>query len=253
MEESVKAQIKNLVNITIENKLKKYASESEYKPFFEAIFSKETIVIASIIQSFYTTFGMSIYEKIAEILAKNAGYKVRRQYDLPGIIDEQTETLITNICGNTNTNPDKKNEIEQIRESIKSVNSQLVQDIDKRVDIFIVKPGNKELYVDITTVKSNLKEFRALRKKMLRWCALRFSQEPEANIRTCIGIPYNPYHPNKYERWTANVCDSKEDILVQEDLWREFAGYNVFPELIELFEEIGDSLRDKVSNFLDSY
>ncbi len=50
MEETVKSQITHLVTTAIDEKLKKYTSESEYKPFFEAIFDKKTIVTASIIQ-----------------------------------------------------------------------------------------------------------------------------------------------------------------------------------------------------------
>jgi hypothetical protein len=248
MEEIVKSQIKNLVNSTIEQKLKKYASESEYKPFFEAIFEKETIIKASIMQSLYTSFGMSIYEQIAVILAQEAGYQATRQYDLRGSIDNHTESLITTICADLVRQPNKKAEIEMIRESIQQDEPKL--DIEQRVDVFVAKPNGEELYVDITTVKPNLKEFRALRRKMLRWCALRFSQNPSVTVKTCIGIPYNPYYPNDYKRWTANSCDPKEDILVQNELWREFAGYDVFPELIELFQEVGIELRDKISNFM---
>lgn len=248
MEEFVKSQIKNLVNSAIEQKLNKYASESEYKPFFEAIFEKQTIIKASIMQSLYTSFGMSIYEQIAVILANNAGYQATRQYDLRGSIAHNTESLITRICVDLARQPNKKAEIEMIRESIQRDEPQL--DPEQRVDVFVVKPNGEELYVDITTVKPNLKEFRALRRKMLRWCALRFSQNPNVTVKTCIGIPYNPYYPNDYKRWTANRCDPNEDILVQNELWSEFAGYDVFPELIELFQEVGIELRDKISNFL---
>lgn len=248
MEEFVKSQIKNLVNRTIEQKLIKYASESDYKPFFEAIFDKPTIIKASIMQSLYTSFGMSIYEQIAVILAQSAGYQATRQYDLRGSIDYNTESLITRICADLARQPNKKAEIEMIRESIQVDEPKL--DPEQRVDVFVVKPNGEELYFDITTVKPNLKEFRALRRKMLRWCALRFSQNPTATVRTCIGIPYNPYYPDDYKRWTANSCDPKEDILVQNELWSEYAGYDVFPELIELFQEVGIELRDKISKFM---
>ena len=87
---------------------------------------------------------------------------------------------------------------------------------------------------------------------MLRWCALRFSQNSNAKVKTCIGIPYNPYHPKEYSRWTADVCDIKEELLVQEKLWEEFAGEDVFSELLEIFHEVGDELKDKISDFIKS-
>ena len=253
MNENTRLKIKQLITKVINEKLKKYTSESDYKPFFEAIFDKETVLTASIMQSLYTTFGMSLYEQIAKILAEAAGYKVKTQYDLLGQIDHNTEALINQICSEIETNkrqPDKQKEITLIKNSIQSGAAKIDQ--DKRVDVFVVKSDDEEIYVDITTVKPNLKEFKTLRRKMLRWCALRFSQNSNAKVKTCIGIPYNPYHPKEYSRWTADVCDIKEELLVQEKLWEEFAGEDVFSELLEIFHEVGDELKDKISNFMKS-
>lgn len=174
MNETTKLQIKKLIASKINDKINKYTSESEYKPFFEAIFTKETVVIAFIMQSLYTSFGMSLYEQIAKILAEGAGHKVETQYNLFGQIDDKTEALINRICSEIETKrrkPNKQNEITLIRNSIQSGATNIDQ--DKRVDVFVVKPNGEELYIDITTVKANLKEFKSLRRKMLRWCALR--------------------------------------------------------------------------------
>ncbi|MCC0179449.1 TdeIII family type II restriction endonuclease [Waterburya agarophytonicola K14] len=253
MDATTRLQIKELITNVIDSKLEKYTAESDYKPFFEAIFDKETVLIASVVQSLYTTFGMSLYEQIAKILAEAAGYKVETQYDLFGQIDAKTEALINKICSEIETKkrtPDKQSEITLIRSSIQSGAANVDQ--DKRVDVFLVKPNGEELYVDITTVKPNLKEFKTLRRKMLRWCALRFSQNPNANVKTCIGIPYNPYYPQEYSRWTSSVCDVKNELLVQEKLWEEFAGEDVFSELLEIFKEVGDELKDKILEFMKS-
>lgn len=247
MKAAVKAQIGELISTKISEKLRDYEAETEYKPFFDAIFGKETITLASMMQSLYTSFGMSIYEQMAVILANGAGYKAERQYDLKGNIDKRTESLITRICDDPDRTPNKVEEMKLIRKSI--VRASPRQDLEQRVDVFVINHKGEEIYVDITTVKPNIKEFRALRRKMLRWCALRFSRDPNAKIKTCIGIPYNPYHPEKYERW-SQCYDIKQDILVQNDLWRTFAGYDVFEELIEVFKQIGNDLRKEVSEFL---
>ena len=247
MDRSVSSQIKSLIEAKISEKLQNYSAETEYKPFFEAIFNKETIALASIMQSLYTSFGMSIYEQMAIILSRGAGYGAQSQYDLLGSIDKETESLITQICNDRGRKPNKIEEIELIRKSIRPGSPK--RDVEGRVDIFIVNKKQEEIYVDITTVKPNMKEFRALRKKMLRWCALRFSQKHGVKIKTYIGIPYNPYHPEKYGRWSA-CYDPAEDILVQEDLWECFAGYDVFDELIGVFKEAGQELHAKVSKFL---
>lgn len=235
-------EIQKLVEDKLKEKLKTYKAETSYTPFFSAIFPQEVIVKASLMQSLYTSFGMSIYEQMAVILAKQAGYHAERQYKLLGEIDRDTANLIDDLC--LNTKPDKDSEIAQIRSSIKPGN--LLSDKESVVDVFIRRLDGSELCVDITTVKPNLKEFRSMRKKLLRWVALRLSVDKNVQIDTRIGIPYNPYYPNDYLRWTGNELTSK-DLLVQNDLWAAFAGYDVYSELIEAFEEVGKRLNSHLA------
>ncbi len=237
----------------IESKLVGYSAETDYKPFFEAIFKKDTIIMASMMQSLYTSFGMSIYEQMAVILAQSAGYEAERQYVLKGVIDEKTESLITKICQDTSKPPNKERSIKLIRQSIKA-NKCPQKDPESVVDVFVKKTNGGEVYIDITTVKPNKKEFRTLRKKMLRWCALRFSQDANIQIKTCIGIPYNPYYPDEYSNcnpW-SNEYDDMHDILVQNNLWEEFAGYDLFDELLYIFNEAGEELKEKVAKFMEN-
>lgn len=238
-------QIGNLVKEKISNKLATYQSETSYTPFFSAIFNEDTIINASLMQSLYTSFGMSIYEQMAVILAKNSGKNAQRQYKLAGQIDDETSLLIDRLC--SSESPDKEAEIEMIRSSIQP--GELLTDKEGVVDVFVEYPDGKELYVDITTVKPNLKEFRTLRKKMLRWAALRLSIDRNANIDTRIGIPYNPYYPADYLRWTSNELSS-QDLLVQNDLWEAFAGYDAFDEIINTFSKVGHELKEEIDDFL---
>lgn len=245
MTTSVRTAIRTLIVGKIEEKLANYSAETEYMPFFEAIFDKQTMVLASVMQSLYTSFGMSIYEQIACILARAAGHTAERQYILEGSIDDSTELLIQRLC--LTPNPDKTQDLERIRESIKP--GKRVRDSDSCVDVYVRKSNGHELFVDITTVKPNLKEFKTLRVKMLRWAAMRFSQRRDAVVQTCIGIPYNPYYPKTYQRWTAGGC-APGDVLVQNDLWSAFADYDAFPEILVAFEEAGVELQTKVKSFL---
>ncbi|NEQ78030.1 MAG: TdeIII family type II restriction endonuclease [Okeania sp. SIO2C9] len=250
MKDLTKTKIKDLVQNVIEAKLNKYSAETDYKPFFEALFGEAVIIQTSILHSFYTSFGMSVYEPIAKILAENAGYEAQTQYDLLGEIDSQTENMINELC-HSNAPPNKVREIEKIREFIKQGKSK--KDKDSRVDIFIYKPNtDEELYIDITTAKPNKKEFGALRRKMLRWCGLRFSQHRKAKIKTYIAIPYNPYHPHSYARWTANECDVQNELLIQENFWNECAGEGVYEDLLNIFREVGVEMKSKIDQWIKS-
>ncbi len=85
---------------------------------------------------------------------------------------------------------------------------------------------------------------------MLRWAALRFSINNRAKVDTRIGIPYNPYYPEPYDRWTGGECDPNGDLLIQDDLWTAFSGEEVFGEILDVFHEIGREVKQEVKSFI---
>jgi len=248
MKPEVKRELKNLLVSCIQEKIRKYNPETESKPFFEAIFSKKTVNIASLIQSFYTSFGTSVYEQMAILLAKkNAGYDAERQYVLRGKIDQNTEVLINDMhleILRTRVAGSKIDQIKRIRNSI--IQGSPEQDPESIVDVFIKTRSGLEYYFDVTSPKGNIKEFRTLKKKLLRWVALRLSLDKAANINTALAIPYNPYYPQPYTRWTStNLYDSSE-LLVGPEFWNFVAGEEIYEELLDTFGEVGKELRSVI-------
>ncbi len=165
-----------------------------------------------------------------------------------GEIDPETEKLIQNIhyelrAGTRQVN--KIEEIELIRRSIKRGRAK--KDPDSRVDLF-VKIGDEENYFDITSVKPNMKEFAALKLKLLRWTGLRLSQDRNAKVFTRLAIPYNPYHPQPYQRWTLKgLYDlNRGEILIGEEFWNFVANDEIYDDLLDVFQEAGDELRDEI-------
>jgi len=238
---------KLLINI-VRNKLREYKPETKHMPFHFRLLGRDRYAMFSFIQSMNTTFGISIWEQVAVILARSAGFQAERQYDLLGSIDPETERLIQNIhydlrAGRRQVN--KFEEIELIRKSIKKGAPK--KDPDSRVDLF-VKIGDEENYFDITSAKPNMKEFAALKLKLLRWTALRLSQDKNAKVFTRLAIPYNPYHPQPYQRWTLKgLYDlDKGEILVGEEFWNFVANDNIYDDLLDVFQEAGDELREEI-------
>lgn len=260
MTEKARQEIKDLLTSVIQKKVNEYQAETEYKPFFEALFDKKDIQIGSIVQSLYTTFGMSVYEQISVILAKDAGLQAQRQYNLLGTVDEQTEKRIstywtklkTSLKNGEEVESCKDEEISMIKETIQP--GEEVKDGDSTVDVFIVDKDGNEFYVDITTVKNNLKSFEVLKLKMLRWIALRASIDKNVNANSYIAIPYNPYYPDDYleSRWNSTILDKKKDILVQEDYWN-FVGNdkNTYKELLEIFSEVGKEMNAEINKLFE--
>lgn len=120
-------------------------------------------------------------------------------------------------------------------------------DPDSVVDLF-VKVKNTENYFDLTSAKPNMKEFVALKLKLLRWTALRLSQNKNIKIFTRLAIPYNPYHPEPYERWTLKGLYDLEngEILVGEEFWNFVASDKIYEELLDVFQKVGEELRDEI-------
>lgn len=247
MNQKTREQIKELVKNVILSKIDGYSAETEYRPFFQAIFTKEQILTHTIVHSFYTTFGISIYEQLVKILAEGAGFEAHTQYDLLGEIDPKTEVLISKIDLDLRTKkrlPDMKEEYKEIKNSVR--NGKPLNDPDKRVDVYIKKKDGTEIYMDITSPKPNMKEFVALKKKLLRWLALRLSTDKNAKVVVALGLPYNPYFPQPYKRWTAgNMYDSSQ-LMVGEEFWNFIADEKVYDDFLEIFQEVGQELREKI-------
>jgi len=244
-----RTEIGNILKKTIRDKLASYEPETIHAPFQHRLLGKDRYALFSFVQSMNTTFGMSIWEQVAVVLAKGAGNLAQRQYKLAGEIDVGTERFIANLhqqLRRADITSDTVRETEQIRARIKKGQS-TINDPDRTVDFF-TKVGQVDNLFDITSVKPNMKEFAALKLKLLRWKGLRLSQDKNIQIQTRLAIPYNPYYPDDYERWTLNGLFDLEngEILVAEQFW-DFCGQgSVYNGLLEVFEEVGEELRKEI-------
>lgn len=248
-----KQEMEELLKATVRGKLRTYQPETGYMPFHHRLLGKDRYAMFSFIQSMNTTFGMSIWEQVAVILARGAGNHAERQYKLLGEVDIGTENVISEIHyklrkGEIATN--KIDEVEQIKKEIKKGQNKV--DPDSIVDLF-VKIKDTENYFDITSAKPNMKEFVALKLKLLRWTALRLSQDKNVKVFTRLAIPYNPYHPEPYERWTLKGLYDLEmgEILVGEEFWNFVASNNIYEELLDVFQKVGEELREEIDKKFD--
>jgi len=242
------SKITELLATRVREKLRAYQPETVYMPFHHRLFGKDRYAMFSFMQSMNTTFGMSIWEQVAVVLAQGANNYAERQYKLLGEIDGETEGFIRDThykLRGGNIYPSMTGQAEEIRDRVKRGQAKI--DPDSVVDLFVKIKGT-ENYFDITSAKPNMKEFVALKLKLLRWTALRLSQDENAQVSTRLAIPYNPYHPKPYERWTLKGLfdlDSGE-VLVGEEFWNFVASDNIYDELLDVFQEVGKELRDEI-------
>lgn len=77
---------------------------------------------------------------------------------------------------------------------------------------------------------------------------------PDADVHSGIAIPYNPYHPQPYQRWTIRgMYDIKHEILVAEEFWDFLAGEGAFQELLNVFEQVGKELRPQIDEAFSKF
>jgi hypothetical protein len=249
MHADARKDIKALITSKLNEKLDAHKSETEYKPFFDAIFNKKQVTLASVIQSFYTSFGMSIYEKMAALLAEHNGFHAETQYILEGSIDPGTTLLIERIHDDLRNGRRKANagqELKEIRASIKP--GQRQKHKDSIVDVYLRDKNGKDYFFGITTVKPNKEGFETHKRKLLRWMALKLSQDKNADMQAAAVIPYNPYFPAPYKRFGSSTLFDTTQLLVQEKFWDFVGGQGSFIELIEVCKEIGKDLRPKIDS-----
>jgi hypothetical protein len=244
----IKSKIAEFLAAKVREKLKAYQPETAHMPFHHRLFGKDRYAMFSFIQSMNTTFGMSIWEQVAVVLAQETGNYAERQYKLLGEIDVETEEFIRDVhyrLREGNISPSMIRQTEEIRSRVKRGQAKL--DPDSVVDLF-VRIGQAENYFDITSVKPNMKEFVALKLKLLRWTALRLSQNKNTRVFARLAIPYNPYHPKPYERWTLKgLYDLKNgEVLVGEQFWNFVASDTIYDELLDAFQEVGEELRTEI-------
>ncbi len=119
--------------------------------------------------------------------------------------------------------------------------------LKKRVDLFIEMRDETEYYFEIKTAKPNINEFTGIKKQMLDWIAMRGSEKPKAKVKTIVAIPYNPYEPKPYERWTLQgLFDLKEEVLVGVEFWDLLGGKGTYEDLLKVFEEAGLELYGEI-------
>ena len=249
---------KNHIVETIKNCLRKkfqeYRPETENMPFHYRLLGKDRMALFSFLQSLNTTFGISIYEPVAKELARINFKEVHTQYKLGNILTEDAQTEIQKIMNKLSVGGEvnKVAETEKIRKVAQSGKTNNLKSV--KVDLFLVSKQNEVFMFDLKTVKPNKGDFISYKRNMLEWLAVYFYQHPKAKVNTLISIPYNPYEPKPYVRWTMKgMLDLTEEVKVAEEFWDFLGGKNTYKDLLDCFEQAGIELRPEIDKYFKSF
>jgi len=249
-----KSHIVETIKTCLRNKFDNYQPETINMPFHYRLLGKDRMALFSFIQSLNTTFGISIYEPVARELAKGNFKEVYSQYKLGNIITLDAQNEIQKIMNNLSIGGDvnKKAETEQIRKVAQKGKLNKLKSV--KVDLFLVSLTDEVFMFDLKTVKPNKGDFISYKRNMLEWLAIYFYQHPKVKANTLISIPYNPYEPEPYKRWTMKgMLDLKREVIVAKEFWDFLAGDGAYEDLLSCFEVAGIELRSEIDKYFSKF
>ena len=250
-----KEEIKNILIGALRRKFKNYSPESKYMPFHTRLLGKDRMALFSFIHSLNTNFGTSIFEPISAFLGSLRFKSVSLQTNAGEHISKASQECIQDIIDNltsANVSPDSHLEIEMLRRVCQIGEVKKIKNI--RVDIKLTSFDDSVYLIDLKTAKPNKGDFISFKRNFLEWIASILYINPDAKINTFLGIPYNPYHPNPYARWTlAGMFDVKNELKVGKEYWDFIGGEGAYHELLDIFENVGIKMREEIDEYFASY
>jgi len=250
-----KLEVKNVVKQSLRNKFQNYQPETNGMPFHYRLLGKDRMALFSFIQSLNTTFGTSIYEPAAIELAKGRFAKACSHVTPYNQISSNAHIKIQEIMDRltrADQDPNKLQETDELRLVCRSGNMNNVN--LTKVDIWLESFEGDIFMIDIKTVKPNIGGFQTHKRTLLEWVASELAKSPEAKVHSIIAIPYNPYEPEPYKRWTIRgMLDLKHELLVAEELWNFIGGEGAYQDLLDCFEEAGIELRPEIDAYFAKF
>lgn len=249
------SSVETTIRESLRRKFLNYKPESKNMPFHFNLLGKDRMALYSFIQSLNTTFGTSIFEPVAVTLAKTRFQHAESQHIPGNEISEEAQKTIQNIINELSTgdkDTDKVREVELIRKVCRKGKMNNLSTV--KADLF-VQGGKGEIYLfDLKTAKPNISNFKDFKRTLLEWCAIKLAQSPDADVMSFVAIPYNPYEPEPYQRWTMKgMLDLDKELKVAEEFWDFLGGAGAYSDLLDCFERVGIELRPEIDKYFSKF
>ena len=246
--------IENTIKDSLRKKFQTYKPETSHMPFHYRLLGRDRMALFSFIHSLNTTFGTSIFEPVAETLASLNFHFAQKQFVVGNTISEQAQSEIQRIMNELTMgkDPDKAEEIERIRVVCNRGRMNKLRTV--KVDLFVQSPDGTVHLFDLKTAKPNISNFKDFKRTLLEWVAIFLAKNPNAKVNSYIAIPYNPYEPKPYERWTLKgMLDLDNELKVAKELWDFLGNDGAYEELLNCFERAGIELRPEINAYFSKF
>ena len=245
----------NVLRNSLRHKFQNYNPEPASMPFHTRLLGKDRMALFSFVHSLNTSFGTSIFEPVAFALASSSFASAESQRKAGRQISSEAHRVIQNIMDNlstADTTPNKPQEIEAIRSVCQQGEMKKVK--PTRIDIKLVAHNGTIYLFDLKTAKPNAGGFKELKRTLLEWIAATLAINQTADVQSLIAIPYNPYEPQPYNRWTMRgMLDLPNELKVANEFWDFVGGEGAYQDLLNIFERIGIELRPEIDAYFTRY
>ena len=275
----ISKSVEAIIEDALRNKLQNYNPEPAHMPFHTRLLGKDRMVLYSFIHSISTNFGTAIFEQVAKEIASGVFSIVELQVDIASQFSTAGQPLAPRPQRRSRSNqapvfrrgaqeaiadivadlraavkiPDHVAEIARIAERGESGDG--IIDKLRNVDIFL-STADQVILIDLKTAKPNVSGFEKYKEDMLRWAAAVLHKDKNADVRTVIAIPYNPYEPEPYRRWTMRCMLEVKDqsqLMVAQEFWNFLAGgEDIYQDLLACFEHVGCTMRDEIDDYFQN-
>ncbi len=247
-------KIEQTIRDSLRKKFQSYRPETKNMPFHYRLLGRDRMALFSFIHSLNTTFGTSIFEPVAETLASLNFVMAKKRYAVGNTISEQAQAEIQHIINDLTLgkNPNKKNEIERVRKVCTKGRMNTLKTV--KVDLFLKNRDDSIHLFDLKTAKPNISNFKDFKRTLLEWVAIILFKNPTAKVHSYIAIPYNPYEPKPYERWTLKgMLDLDDELKVADEFWNFLGGKGAYTEILDCFERVGIELKPEIDKYFDRF
>jgi len=246
--------IENTIKDSLRKKFQIYKPETSHMPFHYRLLGRDRMALFSFIHSLNTTFGTSIFEPVAETLASLNFEFAQKQYVVGDTISEKAQYEIQRIMNELTIgkNPNKAEEIERIRKVCNKGTMNKLKTV--KVDLFVQSTDGTAYLFDLKTAKPNISNFKDFKRTLLEWIAIFLVRNQNVKVKSYIAIPYNPYEPRPYERWTLKgMLDLDNELKVAEELWDFLGNDGAYEELLNCFEKAGIELKPEIDAYFAKF
>jgi len=247
--------IEQVLKDSLRNKFLHHKPEPASMPFHTRLLGKDRLALYSFIHSLNTNFGTTIFEPVGLVLAQQKFKQAWSQRVVGDKISSESQRVIQTIIDKLNTAetiPDKNKEIQAIREVCQK--GVMVKVKPTRIDLMIQTKNNELFLFDIKTAKPNAGGFKEFKRTLLEWVAVILASNPTTKVNSFIAIPYNPYEPEKYNRWTmCGMLDLDNELKVASEFWDFLGGVDTYQNLLDCFERVGIELRNEIDTYFKRF